>query len=111
MDFSLKLADDVLRRTPDVLRAALSGLDEEWTQASESPDAWSPYQVVGHLVHIEETDWIDRTRVILEHGPDHVFEPVDREAGFSRFAGGRSRICSTGLPSCARTTSRRWPRW
>jgi uncharacterized damage-inducible protein DinB len=41
--------------------------------------------VLGHLTHIEEVDWIDRTRLILEHGTDRVFEPVDREAGFVRF--------------------------
>jgi hypothetical protein len=42
---------------------------------------------VGHLTHIEECDWIDRTRVILEHGTERVFDPVDREAGFTRFEG------------------------
>src|SRR5207237_1559576 len=55
--------------------------------AREAPDAWSPYEVCGHLLHIEQTDWMARTRVILTHGDDHPFEPVDREAGFARFAG------------------------
>jgi uncharacterized damage-inducible protein DinB len=85
MDFSLELSKDVLRRTPAVLRAMLSDLSDDWTVGDEGPDTWSPYQVVGHLTHIEESDWIDRTRVILEHGTDRVFEPVDREAGFTRF--------------------------
>jgi hypothetical protein len=85
MDFSLERSKEVLGRTPDVLQAMLSDLSGDWTDTSEAPDAWSPYQVVGHLTHIEECDWIDRTRVILEHGTERVFEPVDREAGFTRF--------------------------
>jgi uncharacterized damage-inducible protein DinB len=85
MDFSLELAKEVLGRTPNVLRAMLSDLPDDWTVADEGADTWSPYQVVGHLTYIEEYDWIDRTRVILEHGGEHVFEPVDREAGFARF--------------------------
>ena len=85
MDFSLQLGTEVLRRTPDALQAMLSGLSEDWIAGNEGPDTWSPYQVVGHLTHIDECDWIDRTRVILEHGTERVFEPVDREAGFGRF--------------------------
>jgi hypothetical protein len=85
MDFSLELGKEVLRRTPDALQAMLSDLSEDWITGDEGPDTWSPYQVVGHLTHIEECDWIDRTRVILEHGTERVFDPVDREAGFIRF--------------------------
>jgi uncharacterized damage-inducible protein DinB len=85
MDFSLELGREVLRRTPDALQAMLAELSEDWITGDEGPDTWSPYQVVGHLTHIEESDWIDRTRVILEHGTERVFDPVDREAGFFRF--------------------------
>jgi len=67
--------------------ALLSGLPEEWTASDEGPGTWSPYQVVGHLTHIEECDWMDRTTTILAEGGPHPFEPVDREAGFTRFAG------------------------
>jgi hypothetical protein len=87
MAFSLELGTEVLRRTPDVLHTMLSGLSEQWVMSDEGPATWSSYQVVGHLTHVEECDWIDRTRVILEHGADHVFDPVDREAGFLRFDG------------------------
>jgi hypothetical protein len=87
LDFSLEQAGDVLHRTPGTLRAMLSGLSEAWVDGADSPEAWSPYQVVGHLTHVEEVDWIDRTRIILEHGTDRAFEPVDREAGFTRFRG------------------------
>jgi len=85
MNFSLEAAVPMLRQTPIVLEAMLSGLAEEWTFRSEGPEAWTPYEVVGHLTSIEESDWIDRTRVILEHGPQGVFEPIDREAGFERY--------------------------
>src|SRR5262249_55127786 len=87
MEFSLERGREVLRRTPDALTGMLSGLSGEWTGGREAPDAWSPWQVMGHLTHIEETDWMDRTRVILEHGTDREFAPVDREAGFTRFQG------------------------
>lgn len=87
MDFSLERGKEVLRSTPGVLRAMLADLSDEWTAAGESPKSWSPYEVVGHLTYVEECDWIDRTRVILEHGVERVFEPVDREAGFTRFKG------------------------
>jgi len=85
IDFSLDRSKAVLVRTPDVLRAMLQGLSDDWTAGDEGPGTWTPYQVVGHITHIDEVDWIDRTRVILEHGADHVFRPVDREAGFARF--------------------------
>ena len=85
MDFSLELGTEVLRRTPDVLRAMLADLSDDWITGDEGPDTWSPYQVVGHLTFVEENDWIDRTRLILKHGTERVFEPVDREAGFARF--------------------------
>jgi uncharacterized damage-inducible protein DinB len=87
MDFSLEQGTAVLRRTPNVLRAMLAGVDQDWIAGDEGPGTWSPYQVVGHLTHVEEVDWIDRTRIILEHGTAQVFEPVDREAGFTRFDG------------------------
>lgn len=89
VNFSLERGTEVLRRTPDVLRAMLVDLSADWTAADEGPGTWSPYQVVGHLTHIEECDWIDRTQMILEHGTGRVLEPVDREAGFTRFSNWR----------------------
>lgn len=87
MDFSLDLGAAVLRRTPASLSALLLDLPTEWTESDEGPGTWSPYQVMGHLTHIEECDWMDRTTLILAEGGPHAFEPVDREAGFERFAG------------------------
>jgi hypothetical protein len=87
MEFSLEQGQEVLRGTPAALQAMLGGLSQEWTTGDEGPDTWSPWQVVGHLTHIDEADWIDRTRVILEHGTSREFDPVDREAGFTKFEG------------------------
>jgi len=87
MNYSLDLASQVLRQTPLTLGALLSELSEEWTNESEGPGAWTPHEVLGHMTFIEECDWIDRTRLILEHGVNRVFEPIDREAGFERFDG------------------------
>jgi hypothetical protein len=87
MDFSLEVGREVLRSTPGALQAMLSDLSDGWLSGNEGPGTWSTYQVVGHLTHIEEVDWIDRTRIILEHGTSRPFEPVDREAGFTRFKG------------------------
>lgn len=87
MDYDVGSAREVLARTPGTLRALLAGLPDEWLHGREAPDAWSPYQVCGHLLHVEECDWIDRTRVILQHGTTKVFEPVDREAGFAKYDG------------------------
>jgi hypothetical protein len=86
VDFSLERSKAVLVRTPATLRGLLSGLPEEWTMSNEGPDTWSPYQVLGHMAHIEESDWMDRTvRILAESEPR--LEPVDREAGFARFEG------------------------
>ncbi len=86
MDFLLEHGTAVLRRTPDVLRAMVLDLPESWTANDEGHDTWSPYMVVGHLLHLEETDWMDRARLILD-GSTSVFQPIDREGGFERFRG------------------------
>jgi hypothetical protein len=80
MDFSLPAATAVLERTPRALRALLEGLGTEWTHASEGPETWSPFDVVGHLIHGERTDWIPRARIILAQGPERRFTPFDRFA-------------------------------
>jgi hypothetical protein len=71
----------VLERTPLVLRALLQDLPEPWLGKHEGPTAFSPREVLGHLIHGEKTDWIPRLRVILEHGDARPFEPFDR-AGY-----------------------------
>src|SRR5881396_801501 len=78
MDFDLDLAIEVLRRSPATLRALLDGLSEHWMRGNEGPETFSPFDVVGHLIDGEETDWIPRARIILARGPDLRFEPYDR---------------------------------
>ncbi len=89
MDFELGHAIAVLERTPATLRSLLVGLAPAWTDATEGPETWSPYVVVGHLVHGERTDWIPRARIILAQGPDRRFTPYDRFAQ-SRESEGKS---------------------
>jgi hypothetical protein len=87
MDFELKSARDILARTPLVLTSLLQNLPDDWARQNEGPDTWSPFDVVGHLIHGELTDWIPRTRIILEHGAGKTFEPFDRFAQFETSAG------------------------
>lgn len=85
MEFRLDEAIEILERTPGAIRELLDGLSESWQRTDEGPDTWSPFDNVGHLIHGEETDWIPRARIILEHGSDEPFEPFDRFAQFERF--------------------------
>jgi len=87
MDFDVNTGTSVLERTPGTLRSMLEGLPSSWTDGDEGPDTWSPYVIVGHLIHGERTDWIPRARIILEQGPDRRFTPYDRFAQFRESAG------------------------
>ena len=84
MDFDLTAGVAVLERTPPTLRAMLHGLWPAWTDATEGPETWSPYVIVGHLIHGERTDWIPRAQIILGQGPERRFEPFDRFRHLSR---------------------------
>jgi hypothetical protein len=78
MEFDLKDGIEVLERTPHVLRAMLAGLPPAWSDATEGPETWSPYVIVGHLIHGERTDWIPRAQIILAQGSSRRFAPFDR---------------------------------
>ena len=80
MKFNLDRSLAILRRTPAVLNAYLRDLPAEWTLVNEGGDTWSPFDVVGHLIHGEKTDWVVRTQIILKHGTGKPFEPFDRFA-------------------------------
>ena len=87
MDFDLGLAIEVLRRSPATLRVLLDGLSEGWVRGNEGAETFSPFDVVGHLIDGEETDWIPRARIILAKGPNLRFEPYDRFRHQARNAG------------------------
>jgi hypothetical protein len=87
MEFDLDAGISVLERTPATLRALLEGLSPAWTDATEGPETWSPYVVVGHLIHGERTDWIPRARIILDQGANRRFTPYDRFAQFRESEG------------------------
>jgi hypothetical protein len=87
MEFQLDEAVTILRATPRVLTAWLGDLPEPWIRCDEGDATWSPFDVVGHLIHGEETDWIPRARIILEHGEARPFTPFDRFAHMERLRG------------------------
>src|SRR5919109_123332 len=87
MDFDLTAGIVVLERTPATLRAMLAGLPPAWTDATEGPKTWSPYDIIGHLIHGERTDWIPRARIILAQGAERRFTPFDRFAQFRESQG------------------------
>jgi DinB superfamily len=80
--FALDEATAVLARTPATLDAMLRGLPDGWIQAHEGGETWSPFDVIGHLIHGEQTDWVPRARIILEHGEARAFDKFDRFAQF-----------------------------
>jgi hypothetical protein len=80
MELDIYQAIPVLERTPAALRGMLSGLSPEWLHATEGPETWSPYGIIGHLIHGERADWIPRARIILAQGENRRFEPFDRTA-------------------------------
>ncbi len=87
MEFQLDHAKDILRRTPATLTSLLRDAPAEWVVSNEGPETWSPFDVLGHLIHGEETDWIPRAKIIVEYGEERAFEPFDRFAMFEKSKG------------------------
>lgn len=87
MEFQLDHAKHILARTPATLNSLLRDLPDVWVCPNEGPETWSPFDVLGHLIHGEETDWIPRAKLILETGEDRLFEPFDRFAMFEKSKG------------------------
>ena len=80
-------AVSILSRTPAVVDALLRGLPDGWIAAHEGGDTWSPFDIIGPLIHGERTDWVPRARIILEHGEARAFDTFDRFAQFARSEG------------------------
>jgi hypothetical protein len=85
--FDLKEGLAILTRTPGTLDAMLRGLPDGWIQAHEGGETWSPYDILGHLIVGERTDWVPRARIIMEQGESRPFEKFDRFAQFQEFEG------------------------
>lgn len=87
MKFDLDSALQILERTPSVLESLLENLSPQWTMHNEGVDTWSPYDIVGHLIQGEMTDWIPRMEIILSDQADKTFSPFDRYAQFENSKG------------------------
>ena len=87
MKYTLERSYQILERTPPVLTVLLNGLDDGWVMNNEGPDTFSPYDVIGHLIHGEKTDWTARTKIILEFGLSKSFVPWDRFAQYEESKG------------------------
>ena len=79
-EFSLAEAIAILTRTPATLNALLRGLPNTWVGCNEGKDTWSAFDIMGHLVFAERTDWMPRVRIMLEKGETRPFDPLDRFA-------------------------------
>ena len=87
MKYNLTQALEILERTPAVLNALLTGLSDDWLMNNEGPETFSPYDVVGHMLHGETTDWTERIKRILEHGNTKAFDIFDRFAMYEESKG------------------------
>ena len=87
MQYSIQRSTEILERTPAVLTTLLAGLSDDWVMNNEGPETFSPYDVIGHLVHGEKTDWMVRAKMILEFGNTQTFERYDRFAQYEESKG------------------------
>lgn len=87
MKFSLFTSLEILERTPGVLNSMLQNISGDWTANNEGEGTWSVYDIIGHLIHGEKTDWIPRIEIILSYKTDKAFEPFDRFAQFENSKG------------------------
>jgi hypothetical protein len=86
-EFNLPDAIALLARTPAALDSLLRGLPDIWVHSSEGKDSWSAFDILGHLIFGERTDWMPRVHIILEHGEKRPFDPFDRFAQFTESKG------------------------
>lgn len=87
MQFDLNQAIEILERTPQVMESMLTGLSDDWIVNNEGEGTWTPFDIIGHLIHGEKTDWIPRMEIILSDHEDKRFEPFDRFAQFQASRG------------------------
>lgn len=82
MNFNLNKSYEILSSTPSVLEKMLCGLSQEWIMQNEGEGTWTPAEIVCHLIHCEEDDWIARLKIILDETSDKKFKPFERTLGF-----------------------------
>lgn len=87
MKYSLERSYKILDRTPAVLQSLLAGLPDDWVMPNEGPETFSPYDVIGHLIHGEKTDWTVRAKLILKFGNTQTFEKYNRFAQYEESKG------------------------
>ena len=80
MEQNLSHSLSLLARTPAALNVLLRDLPETWVLGDEGENTWTAFDIVGHLIHGERTDWMPRARIILQFGDTRPFDPFDRWA-------------------------------
>jgi hypothetical protein len=78
MEHNLPHTIALLTGTPAVLDQLLRDLPESWSSRNEGQNTWNAFDVVGHLIHGERTDWMPRARMLLHFGETRTFDPFDR---------------------------------
>ncbi|WP_347924275.1 DinB family protein [Pontimicrobium sp. SW4] len=91
MEYSIDKALEILERTPKILKSYLENLSDEWIFCNEGDETWSAFDIVGHLIHGEKTDWIPRLKIVLNDSENKTFEPYDRFAQFEESKGKSAR--------------------
>jgi DinB superfamily len=87
MKYTSQQSIEILERTPTVLKSLLTDISDGWIMNNEGPETFSPYDVIGHLIHGEKTDWATRAKIILEFGLSKPFVPWDRFAQYEESTG------------------------
>jgi len=87
MKYSIDKALEIIERTPVILNVYLKNLSDEWILCNEGGETWSAFDVVGHLIHGEKTDWVPRLKLVLNDSENKTFEPYDRFAQFEESKG------------------------
>ncbi len=99
MEYRLDKALEILERTPKILNTYLENLSDDWIFCNEGEETWSAFDIVGHLIHGEKTDWIPRLNIILSESINKTFEPYDR---FAQFEDSRGKTLQELLNEFAR---------
>ncbi len=84
MEFSISRALEILNAAPGVLEKQLGGLNTDWLKSNEGEGTWNPAEIICHLIHCDEDDWVTRMKLILSESDDKSFKPFDRTIGFEK---------------------------